>query len=256
MIGTDKLWQIYKRHFSGEYRVGRDVFRSILHENGLSLNPRRRRPRTTNSRHGMPTYPNLVKNVIPTRPNQIWVGDITYIEIQDPKESAGYGFTYLSLLQDAYSKMILGWCLAPTLEAKYTEQALQMAAETLPETFSDTLIHHSDRGTQYASANYIDRLTRLRIVPSMTENGNPKDNAMAERINSTIKNELLHGRAFQSIDEARLAIKQAITYYNNERPHLSIDFHTPAEAHQMTGEISKRWHSWREAAIKKTSLST
>ena len=112
-----------------------------------------------------------------------------------------------------------------------------MAIDTLPDGFADKLIHHSDRGCQYASADYINRLTKNNITPSMTESGNPKDNAMAERINNTVKNELLHGKTFTSIRQVVEALDDAIEFYNQERPHSSLDWHTPNEAHEMTGEM-------------------
>ena len=250
-IGTDKLWRMYQRRFSDEYRVGRDAFRSIMHERGLNLRRRMRAVRTTDSRHNLPTYPNLVKSVIPLRPNHIWVSDITYIEIEDPSSPQGYSFVFLTIIMDAYSKRILGRYVAPTLEAAYSIKALKMALKTLPEGFSDTLIHHSDRGTQYASSAYINVLKANNIVPSMTENGNPKDNAMAERINSTVKNELLHGKTFTSLKQVVDALRIAVKFYNSERPHSSLDWRTPDEAHQMQGEMKRHWHSWREDAIRK-----
>ena len=249
-IGMDKLWRMYSGRFPEEYRVGRDVFRSIMHERGLHLRRRPRATRTTDSRHNLPTYPNLVKSVIPTRPNHIWVSDITYIEIQDPDSPQGYRFVFLTIVMDAYSKRILGWCVAPTLEAAYSIKALETAVKTLPEGFDDTLIHHSDRGTQYASAAYIKVLNANHIIPSMTEDGNPKDNAMAERINSTVKNELLHGKTFSSIRQVALAVHKAVGFYNEERPHSSINMLTPNQAHQTEGKLKKHWHSYRDDAIE------
>ena len=249
-IGMDKLWRMYSGKFPEEYRVGRDVFRSILHERGLNLRRRPRATRTTDSRHNLPTYPNLVKSVIPMRPNHIWVSDITYIEIQDPDSPSGYRFVFLTIVMDAYSKRILGWYVAPTLEAAYCIRALKTAVGTLPEGFSDTLIHHSDRGTQYASADYIKVLKDCHIIPSMTEDGNPKDNAMAERINSTVKNELLHGQTFTSIKQVADAVRKAVKFYNEERPHSSIDMLTPNQAHQTEGKLKKHWHSYRDDAIE------
>lgn len=249
-IGMDKLWRMYSGRFPEEYRVGRDVFRSILHERGLNLRRRPRATRTTDSRHNLPTYPNLVKSVIPMRPNHIWVSDITYIEIQGPRTPSGCRFVFLTIVMDAYSKRILGWYVAPTLEASYSIKALETAIKTLPEGFGDTLIHHSDRGTQYASAAYIKVLNANNIIPSMTEDGNPKDNAMAERINSTVKNELLHGKTFTGIKHVADAVGNAVKFYNEERPHSSIDMYTPEEAHQMQGELKKHWHSYRDDAIK------
>ena len=250
-IGTDNLWRMYRRRFSDEYRVGRDAFRSIMHERGLNLRRRQRAPRTTDSRHNLPTYPNLVKSVIPERPNQIWVSDITYIPIEDASSRLGYLFCFLTLVMDAYSKRILGWYVAPTLEADYCIKALQMAINTLPDGFAETLIHHSDRGSQYASAAYIKVLKANNITPSMTESGNPKDNAMAERINNTIKNELLHDKTFTSLHQVIEAVRAGIEFYNSERLHSSLDWHTPDEAHSMQGEMKRHWHSWREDAIKK-----
>jgi transposase InsO family protein len=250
-IGTDNLWRMYRRRFSDEYRVGRDAFRSIMHERGLNLRRRQRAPRTTDSRHNLPTYPNLVKSVIPERPNQIWVSDITYIPIEDASSHLGYRFCFLTLVMDAYSKRILGWYVAPTLEADYCIKALQMAIDTLPDGFAETLIHHSDRGSQYASAAYIKVLKANNITPSMTESGNPKDNAMAERINNTIKNELLHDKTFTSLHQVIETVRAGIEFYNSERLHSSLDWHTPDEAHSMHGEMKRHWHSWREDAIKK-----
>ncbi len=249
-IGMDKLWRMYSGKFPEEYRVGRDVFRSILHERGLNLRRRPRATRTTDSRHNLPTYPNLVKSVIPMRPNHIWVSDITYIEIQDSGSPSGYRFVFLTIVMDAYSKRILGWYVAPTLEAAYSIKALEMATKTLPGGFDGTLIHHSDRGTQYASAGYIKVLNANRIVPSMTEDGNPKDNAMAERVNNTVKNELLHGQTFTSIKQVVVAVRKAVKFYNEERPHSSIDMLTPNQAHQTEGTLKKHWHSYRDDAIK------
>ena len=250
-MGADNLWRMYQNRFSEEYRVGRDAFRSILHERGLNVRQRKRATRTTDSRHNLPVYPNLVKNVIPMCPNQIWVSDITYIPIEDPTTHLGYRFCFLTIIMDAYSKRIVGWYVAPTLETAYCIKALRMAIGTLPEGFDETLIHHSDRGCQYASADYIKVLTRSHITPSMTESGNPKDNAMAERINSTVKNELLHGHTFTGIKQVTEAVKKAVLFYNKERPHSSIDYHTPDEAHAMQGEMKRHWHSWREDAIKR-----
>ena len=250
-MGADKLWRMYQERFSEEYRVGRDAFRSILHERGLNVRQRKRAPRTTDSRHNLPVYANLVKNVIPMRPNQIWVSDITYIPIEDSTARLGYRFCFLTIIMDAYSKRIVGWYVAPTLETAYCIRALKLALGTLPDDFNGTLIHHSDRGCQYASADYIKLLTRAHITPSMTESGNPKDNAMAERINSTVKNELLHGQTFTSLRQVTAAIEKTVLFYNTERPHSSIDYHTPEEAHTMQGEMKRHWHSWREDAIKR-----
>ena len=253
-MGSDNLWRIYRDRFCDEYRVGRDAFRSILHEHGLNIRQRHRSTRTTDSRHNLPVYPNLVKNVIPTRPNHIWVSDITYIPMEDSSARLGYRYCFLKLVMDAYSKCILGHYVAPTLEAEHSIKALRMALGTLPGGFDDTLVHHSDRGCQYASADYIRQLTSHHIIPSMTESGNPKDNAMAERINSTIKNELLRGKTFTSLQQVKNAVNKAILFYNMERPHSSLDWHTPEQAHEMQGKMKRHWHSWREEAINRQNM--
>ena len=155
---------------------------------------------------------------------------------------------------DAYSKCILGWHVAPTLEAIHSIKALEMAIKTLPKDFDDTLIHHSDRGTQYASAAYIKVQTDNHIILSMTENGNPKDNAIAERINNTVKNELLHGMTFASLSQVNTAIRKAVEFYTVERPHSSLDWLTPNQAHKKSGELKKHWKSYRKNAIKNISI--
>ena len=129
-------------------------------------------------------------------------------------------------------------------------EALDMALKSVKNKEINNLIHHSDRGVQYASYIYTNKLKSAGINISMTENGNPKDNAVAERINNTIKNELLYGMTFISIGQVKKALKIAVNFYNNERPHMSLDGLTPKEASLKEGEIKKRWTSYRENAIK------
>lgn len=114
------------------------------------------------------------------------------------------------------------------------------------------LIHHSDRGTQYASSKYVDILKECGIFISMTESGNPKENPQAERVNSTFKNELFYGCRFRSIAEVKVSVDNAVEFYNRRRPHMSIDMMTPQEASLCQGKLKKRWHSYRESAINKT----
>lgn len=244
-IGGVKVWHMYQKAF-GQV-IGRDRFMEILDMQGLKLRRKMRAPRTTDSSHGLPTYPNLIKHTIPTRPNQIWVGDITYIPIWTGEYE--YRFCYLSMILDSYTEEICGWSVGESLETKYPIEALKGALARLGKTRHDGLIHHTDRGCQYASREYVSLLKGHGIRISMTESGDPKDNAQAERINSTMKNELLKGKVFGSIDEVRAAVSSAVDFYNNRRPHMSIDMLTPAEASRMTGPIAKRWTSYREQAI-------
>jgi transposase InsO family protein len=252
-IGGGKLWQMYKREFGDEHSVGYNRFYDIIEKYGLKVRKKKRRAKTTDSEHGLPLYPNLVKELIPLRPNQLWVSDITYMVVYLNAETGEYDFCYLSLVTDYYTKEIIGWCVGDTLEAKFAIEALNMALSRLNGNPAEGLIHHSDRGVQYASFAYTDILKKNNIKISMTECGDPKDNAVAERVNGIIKNELLMGMAFFSIEEVRKALKVVIDFYNNERPHMSLDWKTPAEAALCTGELQKKWKSYREEAIKENA---
>ena len=253
-IGGMKLWYMYKREFPDIERVGRDRFEDIVHLHGLKVRNKMRKPRTTDSNHGLPTFPNLVRAFIPSAVNQLWVSDITYIPVW--ADDVTYGFVYLSMIMDAFSHEIIGWAVGPTLETLYPAKALEMAFGRLQESDGEILeglIHHSDRGVQYASREYVSMLRKKRVKISMTENGDPKENAMAERINSTVKNELLKGIRFTSMQQVVDAMAVAVNFYNTMRPHMSVDMMTPQEAAGCNGEIRKWWRSYREEAIKKNS---
>lgn len=249
-IGGIKLWHMYKRDFTGNRPMGRDRFEELIDRYNLKVRKRVRKPRTTDSTHGLPVYPNLVKDFIPTAANQLWVSDITYIIIW--LDDTHYRFCYLSLIMDGYSEEVVGWCVGPTLDAAYPVKALEMALERIKDIPKEelALIHHSDRGSQYASHRYVRLLESHGIRISMTEDGNPKENPQAERINSTVKNELLKGMRFTSIEEVIGALSPAIAFYNEERPHMSIDMMTPREASRCSGELRKRWTSHRELHIR------
>ena len=249
-IGGGKLWQMYRKEFGDVHSVGYNRFYDIIEKYNLKVRKRKRRAKTTDSDHDLPLYPNLVKELIPLRPNQLWVSDITYMVIYLNAQTGEYDFCYLSLVTDYYTKEIIGWCVGETLEAKFAIEALEMALGRLGGRRDVDLIHHSDRGVQYASYAYTDILRKHNIKISMTECGDPKDNAVAERVNGIVKNELLQGMSFFSIQEVRKALKAAIDFCNNERPHMSLDWRTPAEAALCTGELKKKWTSYREKAIK------
>ena len=254
-IGGMKLWYMYRREFDGNNPLGRDRFEDIVDRYGLKVRNRIRKPRTTDSTHGLPVFPNLVKDYIPLAPNRLWVSDITYITIWI--DDTHYIFCYLSLILDAYTKEIVGWCVGPTLDTTYPLIALDMALERIRDISKEEvdLTHHSDRGCQYASSKYISKLQTYGIKISMTECGDPKDNAQAERINNTMKNELLKGMRFHSIKEVEVAVGKAVRFYNEERPHMSIDMMTPREAALHVGELTKRWTSLRENHIKEQQNS-
>lgn len=247
-MGITKIWQMYQNDFRYEEDIlGRDAFTDLLVESGMKVRLKMRKPRTTDSTHGLPTFPNIIKDLIPTGPNQLWVSDITYIPIW--KQDGSYRFCYLSLILDAYSKEIVGWSVGDSLCTEYPIAALQMALKRL-EGKEHTLIHHSDRGCQYASFEYVKILRDNNIRISMTESGDPKDNAQAERINNTMKNELLKDKVFMSLQDVIDAVAAAVNFYNTRRPHMSINMMTPIQAAMLSGEVEKKWHSYREEAIK------
>ena len=232
-IGANKLYQMLKGTFQNQdIKVGRDRLFNILQENKLIVKPKKRYVRTTNSNHWMKKYPNLIKEFIPTESEQLWVSDITYIQVQD-------NFNFLSLITDAYSKQIVGYCLYPTLESKGCINALKMAFENRIKT--TTLYHHSDRGTQYCCAEYVDMLQLRGIEISMTENGDPYENAIAERVNGILKYEFDLNKRFSSRNQALEQVKDCVHIYNTKRPHMSCDYLTPIEAHAKTGLLVKQW---------------
>ena len=239
---------MYRKAFVGNHPVGRDRFTDIVDRYGLKVRSRVRKAKTTDSTHGLPLYPNIIRDFIPSASNQLWVSDITYITIWLNEYT--YVFCYLSLILDAYTEEIVGWSVGPTLETTYPVEALRKALRRVEGQQDVNLIHHSDRGCQYASQEYVSLLKQYGIRISMTERGEPKDNAQAERINNTIKNELLKGVVFHDIEEVKTAVTVAVDFYNNERPHMSIDMMTPSEAANCSGEIAKRWTSYRLIAIK------
>ena len=244
-MGGRKIWEMYRRQFVTAH-LGRDVFEALIDRNGLKLRNKLRKPRTTDSSHGLRTYPNLIKDRIPTHPNEIWVSDITYIMMVGGGST--YRFCYLSLILDSYTEEIVGWDISESLEKRSALRALKMALDSPGDKTG--LIHHSDRGCQYASNEYTRILISEGIQISMTESGNPKDNPQAERINNTMKNELLYGKVFHSAEQVRQAVSVAVQFYNTRRPHMSLDMRTPCEMLNREGERNMKWTSRRETAIR------
>ena len=219
--------------------IGRDAFFDLLRERGLLIRKRRfKKPRTTFSGFWLKKYPNLAKDLIPTAPNQLWVSDITYIAVADD-------FAYLSLITDAYSHKVVGFYLSEDLSAQGPIMALKMALKNNPNR--KNLIHHSDRGLQYYSAGYMRLLANIRV--SMSEKSDPLENAIAERMNGILKDELLE-HYFETYDEAQREVAVAISIYNHERPHGSVNNLTPAMAHLQSGELKKRWKNYYKPKSK------
>ena len=214
------------------FQIGRDALFNLLAERGLLVTKRKRRgPITTLSKHRYKKYPNIIRDFIPIEPNQLWVSDITYIHV-------GEKFAYLSLITDAYSRKIVGFYLSPDLSALGPLAALKMAFDNNP--IHPGLIHHSDRGVQYCCEKYVNLLKNNKVKISMTENGDPLENALAERVNGILKDELLE-ECYPIFTQAQNAIAKAISTYNHLRPHGSIDNLKPIDAHKMEGAIKKRW---------------
>lgn len=233
-MGGRKLYALLKESMEAHcIKMGRDAFFSFLSQNGLLLRKRKRRILTTQSFHWLKKYPNLVDSWILERPNQLWVSDLTYIRVKDQ-------FVYLSLVTDAYSKKILGYCLAPNLEAVHSVSALQMALGTLTGP-AEGLMHHSDRGVQYCSQEYVSLLNKYHIKISMGEKGDPLENSVAERVNGILKDEYLCELELTSFSETFIAVENTVKLYNHERPHLSCDMLTPNEASQRKGVLKRQW---------------
>lgn len=246
-MGTRKLHEmlspVMNQH---QIKMGRDKLFDLLASHHLLIRRRRRNIRTTFSNHWLRKYPNLIRGFIPTAPNQLWVSDITYWKTKH--------FTlYITFITDAYSHRIVGYNLAQTLEAVECARALQMALSALgaeshlqPARPSGELTHHSDRGLQYCSKEYIGLLNKHNIKISMTESGDPLENAVAERINGILKEEYLDAQEIKSVKEALRYLPVAIRLYNSERPHLSISKLTPDKVHHAIEpmKVKRIWKNY------------
>lgn len=233
-LGTRKLHYLLQPVLQSEgIKYGRDKLFDLLGREGLLVKKRKRYTKTTNSQHWMRKYPNLIKDLIPSSPEQVWVADITYV-LADRK------FKYLHLITDAYSKQIMGYELCPDLEAGSTLKALKMALgrRQYPDR---SLIHHSDRGLQYCSSLYTEVLKRHNIQISMTENSDPYENPIAERMNGILKDEFNLGDLPGELKDMKRAAGQSINVYNQLRPHLSCSMLTPVQMHAQEDVILKTW---------------
>ena len=238
VMGGRKLYEkLYPFLLEHQIKMGRDAFFDLLAANGLLVKKKRRRFITTFSNHWLRKWPNLIKNIQPTRINQLWVSDITYWKI-------GGNYVYISLITDAYSHKIVGYHLAETLETIETIKALQRALSQLPTKLTEPLIHHSDRGVQYCSETYVKLLQDYAIEISMTENGDPLENAIAERVNGILKGEYLKHYNIDSILQAKEQLHHAVTLYNEERPHFSIGLLTPEQVHSKNLLKEKLWKNY------------
>ena len=224
-LGTRKIYHRIKPELkSAGLKVGRDKLFAWMREYGLLVQPRKRYVQTTMSKHWMRKYPNLVKDTVITKPEQVWVSDITYIKTEE-------GNCYLNMITDAYSRKIVGYVLEDNMEAVHMVKALRMALRNKEDKQSET-IHHSDRGSQYCSQDYVEVAINNYIKMSMTENGDPYENALAERMNRTIKEEFGLDTIVKTKAQVMQVVKESVELYNNYRPHLALKMKTPAEVHQ------------------------
>ena len=240
-LGTHKLHRLLRIPLQNSgIKMGRDMLHELLRDNQLLITKKRKLPKTTNSRHWMKKYPNLIKELKIDTAEQVWVCDLTYICV-------GFDFNYLSLITDAYSKKIVGYHLHPYLTTEGCLEALDMALLTW--SGNTELIHHSDRGSQYCSYDYVLKLREAGITISMTENGDPYENAIAERINGILKADFKLNRIFKNQMEAKLAVQNSIANYNTLRPHMSCNYLTPEQAHQSLTPLIKKWKAKHKSNI-------
>ncbi len=240
-MGTRKLYEKLEP-FMREHQIkmGRDALFDLLAANNLLVRKRKRKVKTTQSFHWLRKYPNLIREFIPTGINQLWVSDITYWKINGD-------FVYISFITDAFSHKIVGYHVADTLESVETIKALKMAILGLNVSKTEEtcqLIHHSDRGVQYCHHEYVKLLNKNNIKISMTENGDPLENAVAERINGIMKDEYLQDYDVVSIEQAKDALCFAVELYNTDRPHNSISNLTPDMVHNNNTATERLWKNY------------
>ena len=203
--------------------MGRDRLFDVLRSNKMLVRRKKTSFKTTNSYHHFHKYNNLIKDLEITRTNQVWVSDITYIRTVK-------GFCYLALITDLYSRKIVGYDLSDSLELAGCLRALQKTLANV-KTAAD-LIHHSDRGIQYCSKQYVEKLTKKKMKISMTEENHCYENAVAERVNGILKDEFYLDQCFVNTSHAKKATKSAISIYNNKRLHLSLALKTPEQVYR------------------------
>ncbi len=226
-IGTRKLYYLLKEELEGlNIKLGRDALFNYLRSENMLVKPKKNYIKTTNSKHWLRKHPNLMKEVKAKRPEEFFVSDITYIKTREQTH-------YLSLVTDAYSRKIMGYKLSNNMSTENVVKALKMAIKR--RRTNSPLIHHSDRGLQYAASIYQKELSSNQIIPSMTDGYDCYQNALAERVNGILKQEFLIEKC-NTGKELETLIKESIHTYNNKRPHLSLNMKTPNFIHEKTEE--------------------
>jgi transposase InsO family protein len=232
-----ELQPFFKQH---QIAMGRDNFFDLLRTNKLLVRRIKRSVHTTNSKHHFHRYPNMVKDFTPLKAHELWVADITYIPLKNR-------FAYLFLITDAYSRKIVGFHVSDDMKVSSATLALRKAlAQKPPETI---VIHHSDRGIQYCSTAYVQLLQQYHAHISMAQNGDPYENAIAERVNGILKTELI-SRYYDTIDTASIHIARCITIYNYKRRHSSLNWQIPNDVHKQQGPQIRRWKNYYQNNTK------
>lgn len=233
-LGGKKLYHMLKQELSGYgIKIGRDRFFSVLRLNDRLIKRRKKYAQTTMSKHYLKKHPNRIIGLVIEEANRLWVSDITYIKV-------GTQWNYVIFITDAYSRKVIGHQVADRAHTSFCLAALQQALSQWVIREKD-LIHHSDRGLQYCSYTYTGLLEQNDILISMTQNGDPLENAIAERVNGIFKQDFCMDKTFDALEQAKEQIQQMVYHYNHTRPHASCDYLTPAEAHQRTGLLPRRW---------------
>lgn len=230
MIGVRKLYYLLSKDLQElPYKIGRDALFELLRDHSLLISRKKRRFSTTDSTHMHKIFPNLIKDLAVSRPGQVLISDITYLRRMD-------GFCYLSLISDLYSRKILGYIVSADLSVNGSLLTLKNCLNNMSKVDLKGMIHHSDRGIQYASCKYTEELKKHGIKISMSRKGRPYDNAIMERTIGILKQEFLLEQVFSDINSIRKNVTEAINFFNNERPHLSLSYKTPSQVYDTKGK--------------------
>ena len=225
-VGTRKIHYLISADLQKQgLKMGRDGLFDLMRYYGLQIKPKRRYTQTTMSKHWLRKWPNIIKNQQISHPDQVWVSDITYLKTEQ-------GNCYLNMITDAFSRRIVGYAVDDNMETQSMIRALKMAIEQKLHRTIKT-IHHSDRGLQYCSKDYEQLTSKNNIKLSMTENGDPYENALAERMNRTIKEEFAMDKTIKTKDLAARLVQESILLYNHKRPHLALKMKTPDEVYNQ-----------------------
>jgi len=221
-LGTRKIYHLINTDLKQQgLKLGRDKLFDLMRYYDLLVKPRRKYTQTTMSKHWLRKWPNIIKGITVKYPDEVWVSDITYLKTQQ-------GNCYLNMITDAYSRKIVGYAVDDNMETESMIKALEMATANKSNARIET-IHHSDRGLQYCSKEY-ELLTRKNNIKlSMTENGDPYENALAERMNRTIKEEFGMDKILKDKEQVKRLVQESIVLYNQKRPHLALKMKTPEQ---------------------------